>query len=185
MIMSVLESAPRVMGDSRKITSFKRRLTSIVAVATVALGVVVSAPAPDARATPSVARPVFFVPLGEFPRTEAAALASFVNRELGVRTGVLSGSPIPKTALNRQRKQLVAEDLIDVVAARRTTATNGPVLIGLTVEDMHTRAIPNWRFSFSIRHPSGLAVVSRARSVAGARRSSVAFSETTSATASR
>jgi len=148
--------------DPGKTTLFTR-LAYMVAVAAVALSVVAITPGIDARASSSAAQPVFFVPLGEFSQSEAAALARFVERELGVQTGVLSRSAIPKTAFNRQRKQLVAETLIDVVAGRRTTATDAPVLIGLTVEDMHTRAIPNWRFSFSIRHPSGLAVVSRAR----------------------
>ncbi|MBA3433934.1 MAG: hypothetical protein H0U08_07555 [Actinobacteria bacterium] len=53
--------------------------------------------------------------------------------------------------------------MIDLLAARGNTEGLRAVLIGLTIEDMYNRDRPDWRFSFSIRHPSGLAVVSRAR----------------------
>jgi predicted Zn-dependent protease len=108
-------------------------------------------------------RPVAFLPLGDFPRAEATALARHFERTLGIRTRVLASAGLPRSAYNATRKQYVAEELIDAVAARRGSASAREVLIGLTVRDMHTRAVRTWRFSFSIRHPSGLAVLSRAR----------------------
>lgn len=111
----------------------------------------------------AASRPVAFVPLGDFPRSDAMSLARHYERTLGLETRVLPRSDIPKSAFNQARKQYVAEKLIDVVASRRNAGNARDVLVGLTTRDMHTRDIPNWRFTFSIRHPSGLAVVSRAR----------------------
>jgi hypothetical protein len=97
-VRPVLNRQRRMTTDPGKTTLSTRQLASIVAVAAVALSVVAIAPAISARASSSAAQPVFFVPLGEFPRSEAAALARYVERELAVQTGVLSRSAKPKTA---------------------------------------------------------------------------------------
>lgn len=143
-----------------------RRLSLAAAVACVAVLMSIAAPAGSTtatRASQTATRPIAFLPLGDFPRSEASSLARHFTGTLGVRARVAPGAALPRSAFNGARKQYVAEELIDVVAARRSTAAPGEVLIGLTTRDMHTRDVPNWRFSFAIRHPSGLAVVSRAR----------------------
>lgn len=55
----------------------------------------------------------------------------------------------------------MAEAVVDLLLTLRPVRS-GPVLIGLTTEDMYMKRQP-WRFTFSIRNPGGLAVVSRAR----------------------
>lgn len=147
------------------VSTVVRAITSWVIAGTVMLTASVAAAASTTEAAPSeaVSRPVAFVPLGSFPRSDAAKLARYFEQRLGLRTSVESRIALPKSALNRSRKQFVAEELIDVVASRRAAAGSQPVLIGLTTEDMYTRYRPDYRFTFSIRHPSGLVVVSRAR----------------------
>lgn len=113
-----------------------------------------------ATETTSASRPVLFVPLGAFPRSEATALARYVRGRLGLRTGVLGAAAIPRSAYDRARKQYVGERLIGLVG--RPASEPRAVMIGLTVEDMYTKGDP-FRFTFSIRSPQGFAVVSRAR----------------------
>jgi predicted Zn-dependent protease len=139
------------------------RLGRAIVVASTAILISIAGTSSSFAGAPAAARPVAFVPLGEFPRSEADSLERHFERTLRIQARVLPGANLPASAYNTSRKQYVAEELIDVVAARRSTASAREVLIGLTTRDMHTRDIPNWRFSFSIRHPSGLAVVSRAR----------------------
>ena len=90
-------------------------------------------------------------------------LARYFERRLGVKADVLSSSALPRSAFDRKRKQYVGEALTDLLANRGNAEGRRSVLIGLTAEDMFNRDRLDWRFSFSIRHPSGLVVVSRAR----------------------
>lgn len=107
------------------------------------------------------ARLVQFVPLGRFSRSEAATLARYFGRRLGLDTSLQSSLPIPRSTFDRMRKQYVAEAVVDLLLARRAAGSQ-VVLIGLTREDMYIRGEP-WRFAFSIRNPRGFALVSRAR----------------------
>jgi predicted Zn-dependent protease len=104
-------------------------------------------------------RPVVLVPLGSFPKAEAAALARFVRAKAGVPTRVAARKSIPRSMFNRGRKQYVAEKLITLLSR---PVGDRSVVIGLTLEDMYMTSLP-YRFTFSIRGPAGWAVVSRAR----------------------
>ena len=117
-------------------------------------------PAWAAAEKPSADRPVLFVPLGGFPRSDAKALARYVRAKVGARTGVLGSASIPRSAFDAKRKQYVAQRLIARVG--RPASEPQAVMIGLTVEDMYSRGEP-WRFVFSLRSPQGFAVVSRTR----------------------
>ena len=140
------------------------RLVLAAAVGSLALAVVAGAvgerSAGAATETTSAGRPVLFVPLGAFPRSDATALARYVRGRLGLRTGVLGTAAIPRSAFDKARKQYVGERLIALVG--RPASEPRAVMIGLTVEDMYTKGDP-FRFTFSIRSPQGFAVVSRAR----------------------
>lgn len=149
--------------DASVVLRWKLRVCFLAATVTLAVGATAAGSATSAASSELASRPVAFIPLGSFPRTDAAKLARYVERRLGLRTSVLSRIALPKSARNRTRKQFVAEELIDVVASRRGSVSPEVVLIGLTAEDMYTRYRPDFRFTFAIRHPSGLAVVSRAR----------------------
>jgi predicted Zn-dependent protease len=119
-------------------------------------------PAAAAPQLESAKGPVLFVPLGSFPRGDATKLARYVRARLGVETGVLSRGSIPRSAFNAERKQHIAEVLVDSLLTRRPAGSPQAILIGLTVEDMYAK-FEAFRFTFSIRNPRGFAVVSRAR----------------------
>jgi predicted Zn-dependent protease len=140
------------------------RHATFAALALLAVALVVGAaqPGPTAAATRSraAAPPVYFVSIGGFPQSDVAALSRYFGRKLGLKTGVLPRTALPASAFNRQRKQYVAEKLIEVL---QRPVGDPRVVIGLTAEDMYTRDKPDWRYAFSIRDPHGFAVVSRTR----------------------
>jgi predicted Zn-dependent protease len=107
----------------------------------------------------AAARPVVFVALGSFPRADANALARHVGTRLGLRTRVAGSKVIPRSMLDRARKQYKAQQLITLLSR---PATSQDVVIGLTAEDMYSTS-ETFRFVFSLRDPNGFAVVSRAR----------------------
>jgi predicted Zn-dependent protease len=125
----------------------------------VAAGSTGDSPAYAATDTTAASREVHFVPLGKFPRSDASALARFVRGKLGLRTQVRGPVAIPRSMLNRSRKQYVAQQLITLLSRPATSST---VVIGLTVEDMYSSS-EGFRFVFSLRSPQGFAVVSRIR----------------------
>lgn len=146
----------------RRQTVMRRATLAALAPLAVALVAGGAQPAPTAAAIPSraAAPPVYFVAIGGFPQSDVAALAHHVGRKLGLKTGVLPRTALPASAFNRQRKQYVAEKLIEVL---HRPLGDPRVVIGLAAEDMYTRDKPSWRYTFSIRDPHGFAVVSRAR----------------------
>jgi hypothetical protein len=73
---------------------------------------------------------------------------------------VLPRAALPASAFNRERKQYLVEKLIELL---HRPVGDPRVVIGLTAEDMYTRAKPDSRYTFSIRDPHGFAVVSRTR----------------------
>jgi predicted Zn-dependent protease len=149
------------IGKRRADAHVVMRVGLAAVVALLALGVVSSAAGERTAAdTTAASRPVLFVPLGGFPRSEATALARYVRAKVGVRTGVLGAASIPRSAYDAKRKQYVAERLIARVG--RPSSEPSAVMIGLTAEDMYIKSEP-WRFGFSLRSPQGFAVVSRAR----------------------
>ncbi len=133
-----------------------------LALLAVALAVGAAEPEPTAAGTrlQAAASPVYFVPLGAFPQQDATTLARHFARELGLNTGVMPRAALPVSSFNRQRKQYVAEKLIELL---HRPVGDPRVVIGLTAEDMYTRAKPSARYTFSIRDPDGFAVVSRTR----------------------
>lgn len=144
--------------------SIRLALTALVGVCVFAAGVDVTREPAAQAAAPSVAArgPVLFVPLGAFPRGDATALARFVGGRLGLRTQVLASGSLPRSAFDAKRKQYVAEELISALAPRHPAPGAGAVVVGLTTKDMYARNDP-YRFVFSLRHPQGIAVVSRIR----------------------
>jgi hypothetical protein len=59
--------------------------------------------------SPAAVPPVYFVPIGNFPRADATALASYFGHTLGLKTGVFTRFPLPSSAFNRARRQYIAE----------------------------------------------------------------------------
>jgi predicted Zn-dependent protease len=139
------------------------RLVAAAAVASFALAVVSGAAGEEsawaASETTAASGSVHFVPLGKFPRGDANKLARHVRSRFGLRTQVLGSVAVPRSMLDRARKQYVAQKLIGLLSR---PSRSQAVVIGLTVEDMYS-ASEAFRFVFSLRSPQGFAVVSRAR----------------------
>ena len=52
---------------------------------------------------------MFFVPVGDFPRVEAEALAAHYNEKFGMAIGILPSLTLPRNAYDTARRQVVAE----------------------------------------------------------------------------
>ena len=151
-------SSPNV--DCSLVVIRRLALAALVLVVVSAAGAAVARSTGAAPHSPAAARPVSFVPLGSYPRSDAAALARFVARRLGLSASVAPTAALPRSAFDRARKQYVAQELM---GALRRPVGDTRVVIGLTVKDMYTQDRPEWRFAFSTRSTSGFAIVSRAR----------------------
>jgi len=110
----------------------------------------------------SPTRSVSFVPIGDFPGSDVEALVSHYQDKFGMSIGVLPRIEIPTSARDRARDQVVAERLMDTVAAQSIAANPSVVVIGLVRDDMYTTS-EDWRYTYSLRAAGHLAVVSTAR----------------------
>jgi predicted Zn-dependent protease len=105
------------------------------------------------------------VPVGASAE-RVAALDEIFRTELKLETAILPAIAPDPTALDKRRKQLVAEKLADQIRAehRHLVSTGRVVVIGVTDQDMFARAFPKRGFAFSHRDSSSsIAVVSTFR----------------------
>lgn len=109
---------------------------------------------------------LYLIPLGGFPAEKAHDLASFYQNKYGLRVETLPNVNLTPTAINPERKQLIAEEAVEIMKRANPNLKNDPnaILIGLTIEDMYIAKL-NWRFSFSFRDQGKYAVVSCGRMV--------------------
>ena len=107
---------------------------------------------------------LYFVPLGDFPAATARELASFYRKKYGLHIQILPNVELTQAAMNQERQQLIAEQVIEIMKEAYPQLKNDPAakLIGLTTRDMYI-ARYDWRFSFSYRDQGKYAVVSRGR----------------------
>ena len=117
--------------------------------------------------SPPIERVVYLAPLGDFPREEADALVAHYFEKFDLAIEVLPSIPIPDTAMDAERDQLIAERLLDAIAATDVVAADPEaVVIGLTDIDMYIAA-KTWGYAYGLRSGGTRAVVSSARMDAG------------------
>jgi YD repeat-containing protein len=91
-------------------------------------------------------------------------LAAGYRREFSLEVEVLPALPLDGTTRNPQRRQVIAEELLDRMKARYPELARDPdaALIGVTDQDMYifTR---DWDYAFNLRIEGHLAVISTAR----------------------
>ncbi|MBI1846704.1 MAG: hypothetical protein HY294_13730 [Candidatus Rokubacteria bacterium] len=94
---------------------------------------------------------VSLVPLGPVPGETLEALAGHVRGRFGLDVGIVREVPLEESTLDRERRQLVAEELIALMQRAYWWRAWNPrvVLIGITRYDMYSRARPDWRFVFN------------------------------------
>jgi len=107
---------------------------------------------------------IYFVPLGDFSPAKAEALVSYYRDKYGIDVETLPAVPISPSAVNPERRQLVAEAAVELMKASAPDLVEDPqaILIGLTSEDMYIYEY-TWQFTFSWRQEGRFAVVSDAR----------------------
>jgi len=113
--------------------------------------------------SPPVDRAVYLAPIGDFPREEADALVAHYLEKFNLTIEVLPSVPVPDWAVDAGRGQLIAERLIDAIAANEVVAEDPEaVVIGLTNVDMYIAA-KDWNYAYGLRSRGTFAVVSSAR----------------------
>lgn len=107
---------------------------------------------------------LYLVPLGDFPSDVVADLASHYRDKYQLEIETLPRVPLPETAVNRKRDQLIAEQTVAIMKQTNPQLANDPqaIVIGLTNQDMYV-AGKDWRFAFGWRDEGKYAVVSSAR----------------------
>ncbi|HVF66964.1 MAG TPA: hypothetical protein VM914_04850 [Pyrinomonadaceae bacterium] len=113
---------------------------------------------------------IYFLPLGDFSPAKAEALAAYYRDKYGIEVETLPAVPLNPSAVNSERRQLIAEAVIELIKAAAPDLVKDPrvILIGLTSEDMYISQY-SWQFTFSWRHEGRYAVVSDARMSIGLR----------------
>jgi predicted Zn-dependent protease len=110
-------------------------------------------------------RSLYFAPLDDFSRDTTQRLAAFYRQKYGIATTVLEPASVDPAAWDTQRRQLVAEDVIESFKASypQMVADSGAVIIGLVERDVYIRERTDWAWAFGLRRDGRFAVVSTAR----------------------
>jgi len=106
---------------------------------------------------------LYLVPIGPVPRETLESFAAHFRGLINFKVEITAPLPLPDRTVDRQRKQLIAEQVNDVMARifGPTLQKSSALVIGITANDMYIAAM-NWRFAYS--HGNGqYAVVSAAR----------------------
>lgn len=107
---------------------------------------------------------VYFIPLGAFSSPATAELASYYKKKIGIGIVNLPAIPLDPSTFDARRRQLIAEDVIELIKRRYLKLAQDPkaILIGLTEKDMYIQG-KTWQYAFSYWVDSHFAVVSTAR----------------------
>lgn len=148
----------------------RRWLVPSIAIAIVALSSVACLAMPEGRPESPIAVPdlvpsrsVYFAPIGDFPTEDTEALVTHYREKFGLTIAILPSIAFPREAYDRNRKQLVAERLIDTIGATHAIAADpAAIVIGLTSDDIYI-ASEDWRYAYGLRAQGHLAIVSSAR----------------------
>jgi predicted Zn-dependent protease len=114
---------------------------------------------------PGKGKVLALVPIGASVE-RVAALDEIFRTELKLETAILPAIEPDAAGVDKRRKQLVAEKLVDQIRTehRHLVSTGKVVVIGVTDQDMLLRAAPKRAFAFSHRDSSSsIAVVSTFR----------------------
>jgi predicted Zn-dependent protease len=105
-------------------------------------------------------RGLYLVPMHGAPEL-VEPLAAYYREQLGLEVEILPAMQPPTGAFDEQRRQLIAERLIDMLRLTYAQQARSGSVIGITSWDMYIADRP-WLFGFSWRQPP-YAVVSYAR----------------------
>jgi predicted Zn-dependent protease len=94
---------------------------------------------------------VYLVPLGPVPPTTLDTLAAHVQTKFDLKVTILSEVPPESRTRDRQRRQLIAEELRSLMKREHWWQAWNPraTLIGITPYDMYAPERPEWAFVFN------------------------------------
>ena len=144
------------------LAGFIAAFVALIVVVVLSSGAMTSHPS-GRQLPPPIRDAVVLVPLGEFPSDKANEIAGREASDYGLPIRVATSIPIEASQLDSGRGQLVAERLIQSIAAVHPESAGRTLVIGLTVEDIYIAGRPDWRFAFGLRDGGGVAIVSSAR----------------------
>lgn len=109
-------------------------------------------------------RTAYFIPLGDFSSSATAELAAYYEKKLDIGIVCLPAIPLDASTFDGDRKQLIAEDVIDLIKRTYPKLVEDPdaVVLGLTDSDMYIQH-KTWLYAFSYSVDSRFAVVSNSR----------------------
>lgn len=121
----------------------------------------------DDRAHIAYDADLYLVPIGQVPPLALESFAEHFRSITKFKVEITAPLPLPERAVDRQRKQLIAEQVNDVMARifGPTLLKSSSLVIGITTNDMYIAAM-NWRYAFSYGN-GRYAVVSAARMADG------------------
>jgi predicted Zn-dependent protease len=108
---------------------------------------------------------IYLVPIGDAPVAEITDLASHYREKFRIQTEVLPAIKPDVRDLDRNRNQLIAENLVRTLLSNYSDyrTNSGDVLIGITGQDIYPQS-QDWQFCFGWREgEQRVAVASTAR----------------------
>jgi predicted Zn-dependent protease len=112
----------------------------------------------------SAGQKIYLVAIGEMRSVRLDTLQAYYKQRYDLTVEVLPPVAFEPVVVDERRRQLIAEELIELMKRRYPEHARNPrsILIGITEGDMYIRGV-DWRFAFAKRDADRFAVVSSAR----------------------
>ena len=112
----------------------------------------------------SAGQKIYFAAVGEMRSVHLDALQAYYEQRYDLTVEILPPIGLEPVVVDERRRQLIAEELIEMLKRRYPEHARSPqsILIGITEGDMYIREV-NWRFAFARRDGDRFAIVSSAR----------------------
>ena len=112
----------------------------------------------------SAGQKIYFAAVGEMRSVHLDALQAYYKQRYDLTIEILHPIGLEPVVVDERRRQLIAEELIEMLKRRYPEHARSPqsILIGITEGDMYIREV-NWRFAFARRDGDRFAIVSSAR----------------------
>jgi len=112
----------------------------------------------------SAGQKIYFAAVGEMRSVHLDALQAYYKQRYDLTIEILPPIGLEPMVVDERRRQLIAEELIEMLKRRYPEHARSPqsILIGITEGDMYIREV-NWRFAFARRDGDRFAIVSSAR----------------------
>ena len=112
----------------------------------------------------SAGQKIYFAAVGEMRSVHLDVLQAYYKQRYDLTVEILPPIGLEPMVVDERRRQLIAEELIEMLKRRYPEHARSPqsILIGITEGDMYIREV-NWRFAFARRDGDRFAIVSSAR----------------------